>query len=269
MLALYSDRAQIPTYATNAVAAATQQRMVVNYPQVDRLNPMRDVTRAEVAAFIYQALVARNETTALNSPYIVLPPTTAPSLFSDLQNHWAKDFIVGLASKGLIGGFQDNTFRPDTTMTRAQYAALIAKAFDPPSKRSPLQFTDVPETFWGYDAIQQAYQGEFLSGISPNTFAPNANIQRLQLIVSLVSGLELSGGSSSVLARYTDLGDVPLWARGSVATATQRGIVVNYPARDRLNPLKDATRGEVAAMVYQALADAGTVPQIKSAYTIL
>ena len=54
---MYSDSSQIPNYAVPAIAAATERRMVVNYPNLDRLEPNRTATRAEVAAFIYQALV--------------------------------------------------------------------------------------------------------------------------------------------------------------------------------------------------------------------
>jgi parallel beta-helix repeat protein len=264
LLGAYSDRAQIPSYATNAVATATGSKLVTNYPQRDRLNPMRDITRAEVVAFVYQALVYRNEAKAIDSPYIVLAEPS--SQFSDIANHWAKDFILGLANKGLISGFQDGTFRPDTTMTRAQYAALLATAFDPPVKRSAGNFTDVPTTFWGYEAIQKVYQGEFLSGFSPTTFVPQANIQRLQAIVSLVNGLGLSGGVEAVLLRYADAGELPNWAKSAVVTATHKRLVVNYPTLDRLKPLQDATRAETAAMVYQGLVAVGKLPGILSSY---
>ena len=50
---------------------ATQQKIVVNYPDPKQLAPTREATRAEVAAMVYQALVAINRTTNINSPYIV------------------------------------------------------------------------------------------------------------------------------------------------------------------------------------------------------
>ncbi|EGJ34384.1 S-layer domain protein [Moorena producens 3L] len=64
-LGFYRDRTQIPSYATQAVATATQRRMVVNYPQPNQLNPMRPINRAEVAALIYQALVATGSADAI------------------------------------------------------------------------------------------------------------------------------------------------------------------------------------------------------------
>ena len=70
-LQLYSDATTIPAYARNSVAAATENRMVVNYPNLKLLNPNQPATRAEVAAFIYQALVRSGQIQAIPSPYIV------------------------------------------------------------------------------------------------------------------------------------------------------------------------------------------------------
>jgi hypothetical protein len=71
ILQTYSDAASIPNYARNSVAAATENRMVVNYPNVQFLNPNQSATRAEVAAFIYQGLVRSGQVNAISSPYIV------------------------------------------------------------------------------------------------------------------------------------------------------------------------------------------------------
>ena len=71
ILQTYADAASIPNYARNSVAAATENRMVVNYPNVQFLNPNQSATRAEVAAFIYQGLVRSGQVTAIASPYIV------------------------------------------------------------------------------------------------------------------------------------------------------------------------------------------------------
>ncbi len=66
-LGRYHDAGQIPGYGESPVAAATENRLVVNYPNVDTLQPQRTATRADVAAFIYQALVAQGRMPALQS----------------------------------------------------------------------------------------------------------------------------------------------------------------------------------------------------------
>lgn len=77
-LQVYNDSGSIPSYARNSIAAATQEQIVVNYPTLRALNPNRAATRAEVAAFIYQALVSEGEAAAISSPYIVGQATTPP-----------------------------------------------------------------------------------------------------------------------------------------------------------------------------------------------
>jgi parallel beta-helix repeat protein len=71
VLSFYSDAAQIPNYATGPVAAATSRQLVVNYPTVKQLEPNRQATRAEVAAFVYQALVNAGRAQPITSPFLV------------------------------------------------------------------------------------------------------------------------------------------------------------------------------------------------------
>ncbi|MFN6571564.1 S-layer homology domain-containing protein [Dendronalium sp. ChiSLP03b] len=267
LLTVYRDRAQIPSYATNAVAVATQKLLIVNYPQTDLLEPLRDITRAEVAVLIYQALVASSKEKAIASTYIVSPDVDVPS-FSDLTGHWAEAFIRGLASMNLTHGFADGKYQPDKPMTRAQYAALIAVALNPTPKRLAPDFTDVPKNFWAYEAIQIAASGGFVSGFSDRTFRPDQNVQRLQVIVSLVNGLALPAANSNTALTYTDSNAIPDYARKAVVTATQQKIVVNYPDPQQLAPTREATRAEVAAMVYQALVAIERTPNINSRYIV-
>lgn len=74
VLSFYSDAAQIPNYATAPVAAATTRQLVINYPSVKQLSPNREATRAEVAAFVYQALVNTGRAQPIPSNYLVQVP---------------------------------------------------------------------------------------------------------------------------------------------------------------------------------------------------
>ncbi len=266
-LGVYRDRAQVPTYATMAVATATQKRLVVNHPQVDVLEPMVDTSRAEVAAMIYQALVATGQARAIASPYIVTPNAAAVS-FADISGHWASDFIRGLASQSLVSGFEDGSFRPDISMSRAQYAALLVNTFNPLPKRAAIRFSDVPPDHWAATAVQRVYQGRLLSGSGDGTFRPDQNITRIEVLLSLVNGLELPAGNLALLNRYTDKDSVPAFAQPVVASATANRLVVNYPQVSRLQPTREASRAEVTAMVYQALVQSGRSPAIGSPYIV-
>ena len=85
ILQTYADASGIPNYARNSVAAATENRLVVNYPNVQFLGPNQSATRAEVAAFIYQSLVRSGQANAIASPYIVGQTTPTPPVQNQVR----------------------------------------------------------------------------------------------------------------------------------------------------------------------------------------
>jgi parallel beta-helix repeat protein len=190
------------------------------------------------------------------------------SQFGDVAGNWAEAYITALADRQVISGFPDGTFRPNDPVTRAQFAAIVNQAFTPQPKRASVNFADVSSSFWGQQAIQTAYRGGFLTGYPGRVFRPNERIPRLQVLVSLASGLELGSGSVDSLNRFQDAREIPSWAGNAIAAATQRSIVVNYPSVGQLAPNREATRAEVAAFVYQALVSAGQAQPIPSPYVV-
>ncbi|BAY27132.1 hypothetical protein NIES2100_69540 [Calothrix sp. NIES-2100] len=182
--------------------------------------------------------------------------------------YWAKVYIEALASQQIIAGFPDGSFKPNDPVTRAQFAAIITKAFAPPVKRPGIEFKDVKSNFWAYAAIKSAYQSQFVSGYPDGTFKPQQQIPRVQALVALASGLNLTADNQNVLTFYTDAAQIPNYALNQVAAATAKQLVINYPTVKQLNPNRDATRAEVAAFVYQALVNAGRAPAIPSAYVV-
>ncbi|MGK7901228.1 MAG: DUF1565 domain-containing protein [Hormoscilla sp.] len=198
---------------------------------------------------------------------IPTPPPRETGL-TDIAGHWAEVFIAAMVSKGFISGFPDRTFRPDRSITRAEYAALIAKTFPLPFQRSEIYFWDVDPGFWAAGAIGQASRMGFISGFPDGSFRPQQNLTRVQAIVSLVNGLGLTGGNSNLLFTYRDRVQIPSYATDEVATATQRWMVVNYPQKNILNPMLDSTRAEVSAFIYQALVATNKAPRISSPYIV-
>ncbi len=187
--------------------------------------------------------------------------------FPDIQGNWARSFIEALTARGIIKGFPDGTFRPDDPVTRVQFAAMIRQAFPIAPKRSGTQFVDVPASYWGFEAIQAAYRTGFLEGYPNNIFIPEQNIPRVQVLVSLVSGLNLptpDRPATILTTNFRDAPQIPEFARDYVAAATLNQLVVNYPNVALLNPNQVATRADVAAFIYQALVKQGTLPQLSA-----
>lgn len=196
---------------------------------------------------------------------------TVQVTFTDVpSNYWALTFIQELASRNIIKGFPDGSFRPNAPVTRAQFAALLSQAVNKPNFRPSATFTDVISTYWAASAIQKAYTTGFMSGYSATTFRPNENISRVQILVSLANGLGYvpTKPIESTLQAFTDTATIPAYARNGVAAATENGMVVNYPNLKLLNPNQPATRAEVAAFIYQSLVRAGQLKAVSSPYIV-
>ncbi|MGG6264508.1 DUF1565 domain-containing protein [Leptolyngbya sp. AN03gr2] len=188
--------------------------------------------------------------------------------FSDIQGHWAQQYIQALASQAIITGFPDGTFKPNDPVTRAQFATIVSKAFSPAPRNPAVNFTDVRSNFWGFGAIQTASRAGFMAGFPGGAFRPDQRIPKVQALVALSNGLQYGAGDPSLLSRFQDAASIPSWATGPIAAATQRQIVVNYPTVGQLNPNREATRGEVAAFIYQALVAQGKAQAIPSPYVV-
>ncbi len=177
--------------------------------------------------------------------------------FSDIQNHWARDCIVAATTRNIFRGYPDGTFRPDAPVSRAEFAGILYTALPKLEKLRPSTiFIDVLSNHWAAKAIQAVYQANFLSGYPKRLFRPNQPIPRVQVIAALASGLKygVSINPSDTLKKYfDDLDQIPSYAVRAIAAATERRIVVNYPNIKRLQPTKNATRGEIAAFICRVL----------------
>ncbi|MBN3886028.1 MAG: S-layer homology domain-containing protein [Nostoc sp. JL34] len=217
------------------------------------------------------AIMALSVTVGTVAPFITASPSLAQTTFSDVSsNYWAAQFIQQLSQRGVIAGFPDGSFRPEEPVTRAQFAAMVNKAFQKAQQRQPISFADVPSNYWASTAIQQAYTIGFLSGYPGNRFEPNQAIPRQQVLVSLANGLEYSpsGNTESTLQYFNDASNIASYARSPIAAATEKQIVVNYPNVKFLNPTATATRAQVAAFIYQALVSSNQASAINSPYVV-
>jgi hypothetical protein len=185
--------------------------------------------------------------------------------FTDIQTHWAQECINQMAPRKLVSGYPDGTFRPNATITRAEFAVLMLNAFpDAPQKRAGTTFKDVPTSHWAHKAIQDAYKRGFFSGYPGGMFLPNQAIPRVQAIGVLAGAknFSFSGNAEGTLRQYfTDAGQIPDYAKNAIAAGTINSLVVNYPNVKQLKPNQTATRGEVASLICRALFIYAVQPQ--------
>lgn len=183
---------------------------------------------------------------------------TQPTAFSDVPaDYWARDYIEGLTEQNIISGFGDGTFHPNDDVTRAQFAAILRKAFLQSQPVTAQSFTDVPPKHWAADAIYAARSAGFLSGYPGNRFAPNEPIRKQDALVSLASGLKYADGGPDALSDYWGVEGIPAYALPKIRAAAQANIIVSYPMIDFISLGSFTSRADTAAFVYQALVKAG------------
>ena len=194
------------------------------------------------------------------------------SSLQDIQGHWAQPCIEQLLADHVLSGYPDGTFRPANPVTRAEFAAMVCKAFPQVEKRPPRQFLDVDSSHWAAAVIQTAYRGGWLSGYPEGSFLPNRPMPRAQVLVALAAGLAMQPQHLPELILKQFLDDwklIPDYASRGVAAALENDLMVNYPSVRQFTPLTPATRADVAAFFYQALnRSTGQVSRLPGKYIV-
>ena len=93
----------------------------------------------------------------MQSCYQYQPNNSVNVGFPDIANHWGRNYITLIAQNGVFAGYDDGTFGPDRTMTRAEATQAIGKAENRSMQPlSSARFTDVPENKWYYNRIMNS-----------------------------------------------------------------------------------------------------------------
>lgn len=111
-------------------------------------------------------------------------PTTPDIILTDIKGHWAEGFINDFVSKGYIGGYDDNTFRPNNSITRAEFVKIVNRTFGFTEKATE-GFKDVASNKWYYDDILIAKKAGYIDGYDDNTFKPKNRITRAETVKML------------------------------------------------------------------------------------
>lgn len=187
------------------------------------------------------------------SPELIVDKPVVTNPFADIaDDYWGKDAIIGLYNKDIVAGAGDGYFRPNSTITRAEFVQMVVKAFGFGMKGDAANFADVTSADWFSKAVQVAYTNGVVNGTSATTFSPNANITRQDMMVILTNAAEASGKNLTAgNAVFADSNNISAYAQDAVAKMT--GSKVVYGVDGNVNPLANATRAEAAAMLARLL----------------
>lgn len=176
-----------------------------------------------------------------------------PIILTDYANHWAREDIDAAVAAGWISGYPDHTFRPDETVTRAMFVAMLARlSGDDMSQYSGSVFSDVEESRYYAQNVQWAVEKNIVAGFPDGTFRPNAAITREQMAQIMANYLESVGFDTSYSGEpgdYTiqDMSSISNWALDRVLFCYEVGLLVGRA--NRFDPLTGATRAEACSVL--------------------
>lgn len=187
-----------------------------------------------------------------NSLYAVID---TPRTFADMESHWARDAVHALASKQIVSGVDGVRFAPGETVTRAQFAVMLAAALGLPESETAA-FRDVASGTWYSGAVGAAAQYSLVNGYDDGTFRPGERITREQMMALMMRAYRMAapgaGTPAAELAAYHDADRVSGWAADDVRAAVALGIAQGQPG-GMLAPQGTATRAEAAQMIVNLL----------------
>ena len=172
--------------------------------------------------------------------------------FTDIQNHWAADNILFVASRGLLSGTSDTTFSPNTGMTRGMFVTALGRlaGINPDSYKTG-KFTDVKADAYYAPYVNWAAQNGIVEGVTATTFAPDTNINREQMAVIMANYAKKLGYTvpkTLEAVTFVDNASISSWAKDAVRAMQQAGILAGK-TNNRFDPAGTATRAEVATVL--------------------
>jgi hypothetical protein len=147
--------------------------------------------------------------------------------FQDIQRHWAKSQIQQWVDQGLAHGYKDGTFKPDHTITRAEFVTLVNQAFGLTAKTAN-SFLDVNAKDWFVDEVSIAKASGYIAGYKDGTFRPNSPISREEVAAILSHLLKLNTSESTQLDQFKDSGLIQ-WSKPFISAVVANGSMNGYP----------------------------------------
>ncbi|HHX27974.1 MAG TPA: hypothetical protein GX716_03075 [Firmicutes bacterium] len=188
--------------------------------------------------------------TALTDHFTVFALMAKPDMpaLNDIPGHWAEKYILRLVSLGVVGGYEDGSYRPEAGITRQEFAKMVVLAAGLEADAEPeLTFADAGEIAgWARGYVSAAVNAGIITGVGDNRFAPADPVTRAQAATMIIRalGIEASGTPEA----FADGDAIPEWALSSIQAAVEKAIIDGFED-NTFRPDLNATRAQAAKML--------------------
>ena len=162
---------------------------------------------------------------------------------------------------GVIDGYEDGSFHPDGKITRAEFAAIIARVFDISSSANHSIVLNDIDSHWAKGVIEKLASAGVIAGYEDGTFKPDQTISREEMVVILSRIINLSKlDKDTTKGNLTDLTSASSYAVNQIKDAAEAGIISGK--NDGIfDPHGNSTRSEALTVILNAL---NLNPQLKT-----
>ena len=180
---------------------------------------------------------------------------------------WYYEAVDRTMTDGLMNGVADKTFAPDAAFSRAMLITVLYRMNNSPDASALSEpFSDVPDNFWGRDAIAWGYNNGIINGYDDGRFRPNKDISRQELCAMLAryirySGKDRSGIEPGAVDNFKDSGKIHTVFVDDVDLVCALGIVKGFEDGS-LRPAAGATRAQAAVMITRMTDAMAALPDI-------
>lgn len=186
-----------------------------------------------------------------------VPSTAFAVSMPDIANHWAKVQIEDWLDKGLVKGYPDGTFKPDNSITRAEFITMVNAAAGY-SQSASINFIDVKKADWFAGEIEKAKSAGYITGYTDGTMRPNNPISRQEAAMIILKAKELlPNGKTS--GNFADASSFPEWSKGAIDAVFSAGFMSGYPDGS-FKAEKFITRAEAVVALTKAYSNKDTSP---------
>ncbi|WP_141502517.1 YDG domain-containing protein [Paenibacillus luteus] len=175
----------------------------------------------------------------------------AESFKSDIEGTWAESQVSDWIDKGYVTGYEDGSFKPNNTITRAEFIALINRSYGF-TETADVSFSDVESSSWIYTEVSKAIKAGYIKGYANGTFGANKPISRQEAAVIVDRLLSLTK-TDNAAASFTDSSSIASWAKAAVDAAVANGILQGYASGANFKPNQPLTRAEAVVVLYRSV----------------
>lgn len=171
----------------------------------------------------------------------------ASNNLTDVDGHWANKEISQFMKNSYVNGYEDGTFKPDNSITRAEFVKLVNKYFGFKDTGAS-KFSDVNSKDWHYDNVLIANKAGYINGYDDNTFRPNNPITREEAAKIIVSIKNKKDSTYDKINTFKDKHLVSNWAKPYIEGAVENGYLKGDDLKN-LRPTSSITRAEAVTLL--------------------